>query len=329
MAVMKIPRLLCLLIGLLAIFAQAEGLQPNRQVILVIRPDGPKFEETLKGLRQELGAGFQVMDKVHDPKSTASALIKDLRTYRPLAVVLMDNGPISLYGAAQREWTDSIAMPPSICLMAVRVDRAMEGLQRSMGIFYEVPAVITMMNLRNIMKAPLRRVGVVHRHSMDGFIRRQAELCESENIELVQYQISDSTRDVVGAVRAGLHHLTRRENVDAIWIPNDNFYLTPEIIERAWLPGLERYRKPVVVGVENLVSPVIKFGTFAVLPDHYGLGAQAAGLILEGQDDAWDFEAGTVHHSLAVHKILNIDLTLRYMRINKDRLNEIDILVER
>jgi hypothetical protein len=244
-------------------------------------------------------------------------------------VVLMDNQAIRLYAGVQRAWRRTEPFPPAVALMAVRVDQAIAGMRRVTGIFYEVPGVTTVVNLRSLVEDPVRKVGVIHRGAMADFVAESARWCAAERVELVPYLIPEGGRDVAKAVRTGVRRLWRKDGVDALWVLNDNFYLTPEIIARGWLPALERFEKPVLVGVENFVAPGIKFGTFAVLPDHYGLGAQAAGLLMRLQEDGWRAgEAPALRQPLAITKHLNLRLARKYSRIREDRLREIDRVVE-
>ena len=75
--------------------------------------------------------------------------------------------------------------------------------------------------------------------------------------------------------------LLKRDS-DALWLLNDDRLLTPQLIADAWLPGLnEKPWRPTIVGAASLVSSANSLGTFAVLPDHTALGAQAASLVFE------------------------------------------------
>jgi hypothetical protein len=317
------PGWLCL-VYLLAAAAAAW----SDEKIMVLRPEGAHFEETARGLRQELGGEFRCEERLMGPKETVSGLEEAIRKARPRALVLMDNEAVRLYAGVQKQWRDSVPYPPSLALMAVRVDQAIQGLQRATGIFYEVPGVTIMVNLRSLLREPLLKVGVLYRPAMEGFVRENAKWCRSENIELILHAIPENGKDVSQAVKDGVKRLRKRDKVDALWILNDNFFLTPEIIGNGWLPALERFRKPVVVGVENFVTSRIRFGTFAILPDHYGLGAQAAGMIVRLEEAGWNFDGDSaVQQPLAIQKILNLKVARRYSRINDDLLKEIDRVV--
>lgn len=312
-----------------ALLAAALALPNDR--ILVVRPEGAKFDETVNGFKQELGTEFEYAERILGPDRSAEAaagLAAEVARTRPKAVVLMDNDAIRLWSEAQNAWRDSVPYPPAVALMAIRVDKALEGMGRSAGIFYEVPGVTTFVNLRSLVAAPVRKVGVIVRPGMADFVRESAKWCGYENIELVPFEVAEGRRDVARAVRTGVRRLRDKSKVDALWILNDNFFLTPEIVEAGWLPALERFRKPVLVGVENFVASRSRFGTFAILPDHYGLGVQAAGMVLRLKEDDWEMEGPPrVEQPLSVYKVLNLEQARRHSRVNEAALVEVDKVI--
>src|SRR5690606_5754759 len=285
--------------------------------ILVLREGGSDFRETMEGLVRELGPEFAFEEKIVEGGFGPREAVSLIAAHRPRAMVLMDNEAIRIHAAAQKLWNDSVVpYPPAIALMAVRVDKAIAGVRNTSGIFYEVPGLTIFLNLRALSKAPIHKVGVIARPYMADFVRESAAWCERESIRLVSHEIPDGRKNVARAVREGIRRLRDREKVDALWILNDNYFLTAEIIREGWIPALERFRKPVLVGVENFVSPGSRFGAYAVLPDHYGLGAQAAGMIVRLKEDGWRMgRKAKVEHPLAVHKVLNLESARKSMRI--------------
>ncbi len=293
--------------------------------ILILRPSGIHFDEAANGLVHELGLEFETHARLLAAGDDAAAVANEIHLAHCKAVVLMDNQAIQLYAQVQKLWRDSLPPPPGVALMAVRVDRAIAGMARMTGIFYEVPAVTTVMNLRSILSSPVRKVGVLARPSMRDFVKENAKWCQSENIQLLAFEIPEAGQDPSLAVRRGLRRLRLDQDVDALWILNDNFLLTPEIIAGGWLPALEHFRKPVVVGVENLVTSAVSFGTFALLPDHYALGVQTAGIILRLKAADWEAPDSTrLEQPLAVYKILNLPQARKVASIRDEALVEID-----
>lgn len=324
--------LLAMLLGVALVPAQ-EGTSPRAlDRIMIVRAEGANFQETVKGLERELGPEFEIEERVMGagiPIDAAAQLSSAIAQSRPRALVLMDNEAIALYGAVQGQWKDSVPFPPSISMMAIRVDKAIGKMRRAAGIFYEVPGVTILVNLRSLVEGPVRKVGVIVRPSMMDLVRENAKWCKSENIELVPFEVAENRLDVARAVRTGVRRLRDRDKVDALWILNDNYFLSREIIGEGWLPALERFHKPVVVGVENFVSRGSRFGTFAILPDHYGLGVQAAGKILRLRDDGWVMEGPPgVEQSLAVYKILNLVQARKSARIRESALVEVDKILK-
>lgn len=309
----------------------AAALAPAADRILVVRPEGAKFEETVRGLKHELGPDFECGEDIlpaDRPEGAAAALAGRIAEARPKAVVLMDNDAIKLYAAAQERWADSAPYPPSVSLMAIRVDQAIRGMGRAEGIFYEVPGVTILVNLRSLIREPVRKVGVITRPGMADFVRESARWCAYERIELVPFEVPEDRRDVARAVRTGVRRLRDRDRVDALWILNDNFFLTPGIVADGWLPALERFPKPVLVGVENFVAKDARFGAFAILPDHYGLGVQAAGMLLRLKDGDWKLEGPPkVEQPLSVYKILNLEQVRRIAHVNEAALVEMDKVI--
>jgi hypothetical protein len=327
MAMMRL--VLAWLLGAAA-FARAEDGAPAPDRIMVLRADGPNFQETVKGLTFELGADFVCEERIigQGAAPAAEQVAAAIAASRPRALVLMDNDAIRLYASVQKQWRDSVPFPPSISLMAIRVDREIGKLKRATGIFYEVPGVTVLMNLRSLVTGPVRKVGVIVRPSMADFVRENAKWCAIENIELVPFVVSEDRMDVARAVRTGVRRLRDREKVDALWILNDNFFLTPGIIGGGWLPALARFKKPVLVGVENFVSERSRFGTFAILPDHYGLGVQTAGLILRLKENGWALDGDLrVEQPLAVYKVLNLEQARKSATVRDSALVEVDKVI--
>jgi hypothetical protein len=243
----------------------------------------------------------------------------------PKAVVLMDNNSLRLWKEYQQQSGDTTI--PTLSLMGIMLEKAVSGLSNATGISYEVPAVTVFVNLRSILKQPLKNVGVVHRASMDDFIKKQSSFCEPENIILKTYRVDDKV-DAAEGLRKGLDELLGKEGVDGLWVLNDNFFLNAKLLKEVWLPAAAKHKKPIVVGVESLVQSNLNFGAFAVLPDHYALGSQAANVLIELQENNWSASGRAVDQPLSVLKYLNTKISKKTLSIDEEKLKEIDRQVE-
>jgi len=293
--------------------------------VLVVRPDGQNFEEARKGIVETLGEGWSFQDLVVGKDFSAKSLADAWTASGPKAIVLMDNRSVGLYREARGIVGDSVT--PVVALMGVRVDLAIAGLTNAVGINYEIPAVTSMVNLRSVVNDPIKRVGVVYRASWGDFFQKQSEFCAPESITLVGRTVPDDG-DPSAALRKALEELVKDEKVDALWILNDNLFLTPKIIQGIWMPAVKKARKFTIVGVEPLVNPALDFGTFAVLPDHYALGSQAGGILQEIQDLGWKVEDPRSDQPLSVVKILNAKQAKSRGGVKADKLGEIDKVLE-
>lgn len=293
--------------------------------ILVVRPAGPTFEEAEKGISETLGDSWVLKEFTTEKDASAKSLAQEWKTLAPKAVVLMDNRSVSLYKEARTILGDTVT--PVVALMGVRIDLAIHGLANAVGINYEIPAVTSVVNLRSVAEGEMKRVGVVYRKSWQDFFTRQSEFCQPESIQLVGRAIDDDG-NVASDLKKALNDLVKEEKVDALWILNDNLFLNPKIIQGVWMPAVKKSKVLSVVGVEPLVNPSLDFGSFAVLPDHYALGSQAAGLLQEMQDMDWVVEDPRADQPLSVVKILNAKQVRKRGGVRAEKLGEIDKVLE-
>ena len=108
--------------------------------ILIIYSGGDIFQNTISGISEELDNDFcidKLMIKTAEKDTTLEKIIKQKN---PKALVLLDNQAISLYKKYQMAFPDSL-MIPSISLMAVSVNSAIQNMKNAKGISYEVPIV--------------------------------------------------------------------------------------------------------------------------------------------------------------------------------------------
>jgi len=168
---------------------------------------------------------------------------------------------------------------------------------------------------------------MIYRAAMADVFRRNAEFCKAEHIELVGREVPDNS-DAKAGLETALKSLTSDAGIDALVVLNDNFFLNAPLLKGVWLPILSDWRHPVIVGVESVVKPELHFGTFAVLPDHYALGSQAAGLIQEIEDAGWKVDGTRVDQPISVIKVLNMRGFRNCCAMKDGKASEIDRIME-
>lgn len=297
----------------------------GKGTVLVCMPETRQTKEVWTGLSDEMKREFGLVAIEVGGRSQVSAIAEGVRRHRPSGIVLMNNPTVLAYRDFQNARATG-TFPPAVIVMASFLDGYPRQVSQATGISYEVPLITVVTNLRKLVVQPIERVGVVLRPSLRGFVQRQAALAEREQIRVVPELVSSEPNE--SELRRALRRLKQR--VDAVWVLNDDRLLTPRLIGEGWLPGLnERPWCPAIVGAASLVSPAQSFGTFAVLPDHTALGAQAASLLFDIADNSWQL-SGEADVQLPLSTTTTIDLVQVRERfaLRPDALSQVDHILE-
>jgi hypothetical protein len=274
-------------------------------------------------LRDELQESFHVVPVGVSVETTPAHVAAALREHAPECIVLFDNKTAALYARYQRA-SERKRFPPAVVLLASFVDMY-QDIENAVGIAYEVPIVISGSKLRTYISRPVNRIGVVHRRAFESSIRHQSQLARIEKLTVVSRSLpNDATpRELARA----LSSLLSEEEVDVLWVPNDNALLSPEHIAQGWLPLLAKDPIPTIVGIPGLVTREVPFGTFAVIPDLSALGLQAANLVygLAAHGFRLD-EAQRVEQPLSVETFLDLDRARAHFGFREEMRSEIGTL---
>ncbi len=297
-------------------------------LILVLRPEGIAFSDVSTVISDELEDEIKVVGTTIPGNISEKEFADILSAHAAQLVVLMDNRTIGMYKRYQASLPETAKIIPSISCMGIYVSKAISGIKNATGISYEVPIVTSIVNLRALTDKKIRKAGIIHREFMKNLFFWDIEFCRRENIEIFTRSVSDDESDSLNAVKKELKHLIFDEKIDVLWIPNDNALLKPDIIKNVWVPMIKRYKLPIIVGVEILVNPQINLGTFAVLPDHEGIGRQVAELVLDIRENHWDSGNRRPAPPLAVYKIINMRLAEKLFQIRPKHLETVDKILK-
>ncbi|MFZ5896907.1 MAG: hypothetical protein ACOY0T_37970 [Myxococcota bacterium] len=290
--------------------------------VLVCMPETSQTKEVWTGLSDELERDFGLIALKVEGRHGTEAISEAVRRHRPSGVVLMNNPTVLAYREFQRRAEHS---PPAVIVMTSFLDGNPRNVSRATGISYEVPLITVVTNLRRLIASPIDRVGVVLRTPLRGFVQRQAELARQEQIGVVSELVGMEPNPA--ELRRALRRLKQRAH--AIWVLNDDRLLTPRLISEGWLPELnERPFAPAIVGAASLVSPEHSFGTFAVLPDHTALGAQAASMVFDLADNRWSLDDTRVQLPLSTTTTMDLTQVRERFELRKDALALVDHILE-
>jgi len=269
---------------------------------------------------------FNVSTFTVSPGTTANDLGQAVARTSPACLVLMNNATVVLYREYQSTHRDE-KLPPAVVVMTSFLEELRGGLKNTTGIAYEVPGVTAFVDLRSVIKAPVRRVGVVYRPRFRSFVERQKQLATREQIDLVGAEVGKEV-DAQG-LRAALHTLLAGEKVDVLWMLNDNELIkNAQFLDDTWRSEIAQARVPLVVGVPNLVDPRTPLGSFAVVPDHEALGLQTANLIFDLAENGWRADEHDVELPLSVKTVADLKQLRDAFGLKQDALRHIDQALE-
>lgn len=312
-----------------ATYAEIAASRPPRKTsaptILVFMPRTTQTLEVWAGLRDELSRDYTVVAVEVSSRDASSVIAEGVRRHRPTAVVLMNNPTLAAYSEYQR-LSGETTFPPAVLVMTSFLEHRPAQIKAATGISYEVPLITVVTNLRQLIAAPIDRIGVIVRRPLQGFVEQQATLAARERITLIQEEVSAEAN--CSELKRAVRRLKQR--TDALWILNDDHLLTPRLIAEGWLPGLNEHPWiPSIVGVGSLVSPRQTFGTFAVLPDHTALGAQVASMLLDLAENGWSLaEDASIQLPLSTTTTIDLVQARERFVLRADALQKVDRVLQ-
>ena len=296
-------------------------------VLIAMPPSANYFQDVRRSLLAEIQRDFNVATVTVTSSTAIEELGAAIQRLSPACIVLMNNTTVSVYREYQHAHAGAAKFPPSVVVMASFIDELRPTLINATGIAYEVPGVTAFVDLRSVINAPVRKVGVVYRPSFRQFIARQKELAEKEQIELVAVEVGKGV--YADRLRSSLHALLVEQKVDALWMLNDNELIkSSEYLDQTWRAELRNANVPLVVGVPNLVNPRTPLGSFAVVPDHEALGLQTANLIFELAENGWHAENHAVELPISIKTLADVKQLRAKFGLKDDALQHIDRALE-
>ena len=304
---MRYAFFILLLLNWFILAQDTEYLNSENDQVVIFATKGNIFDQARNGLVNEIRDEFSVSVIEVTENTSTSSIDSVIDGYSlPKAVVLIGNNAVRSYvkyANQNRQKTESIQV---VTILALDVQRAVAGIEKVNAIAYETPMLTALVSFRRVFSKPVNKVGVLYRNPLKEFIEKHTRYCAKENISIIGIEVSDDTSKIQLDIASALQNLIRTENVDALWIPNDNVLLKPEFLGNIWFPALKKKKIPLIVGVEALVNPELNFGTFAVIPDPVAMGEQAAEIIYNLKADDWQHNGIMIHPAISMYSVLNL-----------------------
>lgn len=292
----------------------------SREKVLVFMPETSQTQQAWTGLNDELGQEFEVVAVRVETRSDYPIIEEAIQRHHPSGIVLMNNPTVAAYRKYESVQSSRVKVP-NVTIMTSFLQARRLG-PNATGVAYEIPLITSVTHMRKILAEPLDRIGVVFRSSLRSFVRDQQELAVREQIRVLGLPIGEDPNE--SELKRALRVL--KHQTDAIWILNDDHLLTPSLVSKGWLPGLnERPWRPTIVGAESLVAAGLSLGTFAVVPDHTELGAQAANMMFDIADEGWSLpRAYPMQEPLSTKTTLDLAQVEERFELLPDALLKVD-----
>lgn len=325
-------RYIVLMVILFHSFIRAQNTSsyvPERpDYVLVVTATGGIFDQARNELINELRDEFSLkMIEINSQTSIKHIESAFKKNSTPKAVILIGNNAIRLYvkyAHSHKIVTDPVQV---ITVLALDAERAVASLTNVNAIAYQTPMVTALVNFRRVISQPLTKVGVIFREPLADFVAKHMRICRDEKITVVGVEVGDDTSKHKQEISGGLYTLLKKEKVEALWIPNDDLLLKPELIGNVWYPALKKKNVPLIVGIESLVAPAINFGTFAVIPDPVALGEQAAEIVFNLKLDDWNHNGIQIHPAISMYSVLNVKKATEFFDKNELKTYEVSKLL--
>ena len=291
---------------------------------LIIRGTDSSFDEVVKGMSEDLEGEVSLTEVLVKKGLSAADVAISFKQNSPDIVIPIGNKAVNLYTKYQQA-NSSSEFPPSIAMAALFVDKFVSKLKNATAIRYEIPAVTSAVAMRTVLGKPIKRLGVVYRAWMSDIIEENKRFCKAEGIDLIGVKLPNKAGKMEDHVKDALKTLSK--NVDALWILNDNSLLTRNALLKAWLPSRGSSDIPAIVGIKQFMTK-IPLGSFAIVPDNYGLGAQAAGMIFEVMENDWELENTDIQQPVSVKKFVSVaTLKKKGIGYQESKLSSVDEVI--
>ena len=243
--------------------------------LLILNSSPSHYSEIVKGVNDYSEEKYESIELVVQKEYKLESLERDIKQYNPDFMILIGNSAAMKYYHYQKKHEDK-KMIPGLIVSFPFVNELIPKMKNTIAIRYEVPIPIIASQMRYYADSEIRNIGVVYRRWMRNYIETSKEYAKLESFNLKGYEIEN--RPDLNTVKYYFRKMTA-DNIDAVWILNDDYLMNPKTIFSTIKPLLDKLKKPVLVNSDSLVQKEISLGTFSVVPDQYSVGVNAIEII--------------------------------------------------
>lgn len=314
--------LLILILSIGQLFAEDSNSEvPN---IAVLMPQGEQFQKVFQGIKDELDEDYNTI-KVELNTKDIIANVKKLESIKPSLIVLMENRSIPVIAKYQENPVNQVT--PILAAMILNVKSETKELKNIGGIKFEIPAYTIFSNIRILSESQFKTIGVFYNKDFQEFIDLSRKMVEKEKMELKAYCVDcegDLSDSKVAKYMSKVFkkQMLKKDDVDVLWMLPDNRLLNAKTLKSFWTKHPKKKKTPLVVPIENLVTPKADLGMIMFNRDYEELGTQAASKVQEILEDEVPMEEVGFEELLSVSPILNKKRAKRIKwKLKEDKLS--------
>jgi hypothetical protein len=306
--------------GLLA----SDKVVEKKKKVLVVRKAGESFEEVSRVLQRELSQEYIFVEYIIRNDHRQSRFDRKIKRENPNYLVLMDNRSVYL----ARSYNERAEEPlKGLALMGLNYAFLLQADPHLAAITYEAPAYTLMTRFRYLSHKELNHVTVFYRKSLFESQVSEAKMhLAFENVQLNLVNLEEEglgPEKIKAVLKQGVKKIAeKKERVDAVWLLLDSSLLTSSFLTDVWIPFSKENSVPILTGARELLSTQLDLAVFAVTPNLFDLGTQAAGK-LRGMIERPN-RAPTVELPFGVDQFVNLEKAQKLgISIQEDRLQEV------
>ncbi|MBD3314492.1 MAG: hypothetical protein GF344_01785 [Chitinivibrionales bacterium] len=301
------------------------GTAYTQDSLLVIHPEGLNCREVVEGLRRGLEGEYPLSFLIATDSTDRLDVAAAIKRSNSRLVVCIGNEATALLGDYQDIIGPDKPIVPSVHLMGAFIWSQVKDMRNASAIHYEVPFAKVAGLFTRTVGMKVKNLGVLYRPIAGYFVEECAKKAKEVGINIIDIPLPEAPEKALLALDMELKAKLMVDRVDALWIPNDFVIVNKRSLDDVWKSNLRRNRVPVFVGVETLLQPNLKFGTFAALPIQSKLGEQAAGIIFEIVKNNWRVPDGSrIVFPADIETVINVPQALKKFKITENALTEVD-----
>jgi hypothetical protein len=252
--------------------------------VLITYDDRRLNRELINGIKAEIHTIDPVVEELK--VNTVEDFYLSIQNFSPQIVIILGEKAAEMYRNYALTNVSNGNQLPSISVIPRYVQK-LDDIPNNIGLYYEVPVSLCINKLSAFSGKKISRIGIIHRAYLNTFINQSKIACENNGLSIVSYSLADSDPNLINNINMYLNKLKRSNQVDALYIPDDEILLRPTVIQNSWKLTLLKFPMQVVVCNQSYLESSEGMSTLCVIPDCKSIGVSVGKKLKEIESAQW------------------------------------------